>query len=518
MSVHDFPHQVSAVVSRWTARFFTPLLRLGLDPMVHDGPPCCGENALHVAASYGNAPVVEALLAHTQSMAPAHATTPAMRSAAALHALRVRSRAGLTALGLAAARGRRETACLLWAREQQYAADVGVQTDAAAAADVPAEHRWTLEGCAGASSRPDAPAKGAHRAPEASAASASAAASAASGVAERDDDVQWGKGELPAELLGIALLPCGGSAHVVTEAAPEASATSATSATWPERWPERFLREFYAPGRPLLLRGAASDWPMRRAWARPQLLAQHGMLRFAPAAVPFAASFGLAHSQPTRLRDFMGSLFAHDVDGATGRIGNQSSARNSGTDTALTYIFERSSAQGGAASGAVLGAATGGAATTAAAPPDAQNDAVSTLLAAARLPPMPSLLARPNSPFQPQPAQFYLGPAGAGAPMHYHGDAFNVLAHGRKRWWLFPPDAANFSTVPASQWVREAVPDLCGRCERRELELRHCPLTLTQEAGDLLFVPRDWGHAVLNLQPAVGYAVEFDSPWSRSST
>eukprot|EP00900_Chrysochromulina_parva_P020258 jgi/Chrpa1/2866/Chrysochromulina_OHIO_Genome00002084-RA len=111
---------VSAVVSRWTARFFTPLLRLGLDPMVHDGPPCCGENALHVAASYGNAPVVEALLAHTQSMAPAHATTPAIRSAAALHALRVRSRAGLTALGLAAARGRRETACLLWAREQQY--------------------------------------------------------------------------------------------------------------------------------------------------------------------------------------------------------------------------------------------------------------------------------------------------------------------------------------------------------------------------------------------------------------
>ena len=129
MSVHDFPHQVSAVVSRWTARFFTPLLRLGLDPMVHDGPPCCGENALHVAASYGNAPVVEALLAHTQSMAPAHATTPAMRSAAALHALRVRSRAGLTALGLAAARGRRETACLLWAREQQYAA-VRSSTDA----------------------------------------------------------------------------------------------------------------------------------------------------------------------------------------------------------------------------------------------------------------------------------------------------------------------------------------------------------------------------------------------------
>ena len=511
MSVHDFPHQVSAVVSRWTARFFTPLLRLGLDPMVHDGPPCCGENALHVAASYGNAAVVEALVAHAQSKAPA----PAMRSAAALQALRVRSRAGLTALGLAAARGRRETACLLWAREQQYAADVGVQTDVATA-PVPTEHRWTLEGCAhhGASSRSDAPAKGTHRAPAAVA--AAVAAAAASGVAERDDDDQWGQGELSGELLGIALLPCGGSANMVTEAAAEASAASATSAA-SAAWPERFLREFYAPGRPLLLRGAALDWPMRRAWARQQLVVQHGMLRFTPAAVPFAASFGLAHShsQSTRLRDFVGSLFADGVNadgvnGATGRTGNQSGASNSGTDTAPMYIFERSSAQGGAAAG--------GAATSAAAPPDAQHDAIGTLLAAARLPPMPALLARPKSPFQPQPAQFYLGPAGAGAPVHYHGDAFNVLAHGRKRWWLFPPETTNYSTVPASQWVREAVPDLCGRCERRELELRHCPLTLTQEAGDLLFVPRDWGHAVLNLQPAVGYAVEFDSPWSRSST
>lgn len=44
----------------------------------------------------------------------------------------------------------------------------------------------------------------------------------------------------------------------------------------------------------------------------------------------------------------------------------------------------------------------------------------------------------------------------------------------------------------------------------------HCPLQVTQEAGDLLFVPREWGHAVLNVQPSVGVAIEFDSVWSRS--
>ena len=131
---------------------------------------------------------------------------------------------------------------------------------------------------------------------------------------------------------------------------------------------------------------------------------------------------------------------------------------------------------------------------------------------------MPPQLATPSAPFQVHPAQFYLGAAGSGAPLHFHGDAFNVLVHGRKQWWLFPPDAGNYSAMPAMQWVSEVLPGLCKRCEQRELPERACPLVVTQEAGDLLFVPRDWAHATLNLQPSVGYAIEFDSPYSRSST
>ena len=45
-----------------------------------------------------------------------------------------------------------------------------------------------------------------------------------------------------------------------------------------------------------------------------------------------------------------------------------------------------------------------------------------------------------------------------------------------------------------------------------------CPLMVTQRSSDLLFVPRDWTHATLNTRPSVGYATEFDSPHSRSST
>merc|ERR1711879_922805 len=43
------------------------------------------------------------------------------------------------------------------------------------------------------------------------------------------------------------------------------------------------------------------------------------------------------------------------------------------------------------------------------------------------------------------PAQFYLGPAGSGAPMHYHNMAVNVVAFGRKRWFLYPPGDSRYS-------------------------------------------------------------------------
>lgn len=38
--------------------------------------------------------------------------------------------------------------------------------------------------------------------------------------------------------------------------------------------------------------------------------------------------------------------------------------------------------------------------------------------------------------------QFYLGPAGSGAPMHFHRGAWNALIHGRKHWLVQPPAVA----------------------------------------------------------------------------
>lgn len=35
-------------------------------------------------------------------------------------------------------------------------------------------------------------------------------------------------------------------------------------------------------------------------------------------------------------------------------------------------------------------------------------------------------------------------------------------------------------------------------------------LQCMQEAGDIIYIPRLWGHAVLNVQESVGFAIEFE--------
>lgn len=45
------------------------------------------------------------------------------------------------------------------------------------------------------------------------------------------------------------------------------------------------------------------------------------------------------------------------------------------------------------------------------------------------------------------------------------------------------------------------------------LPAERAPLTCVQEAGDVMFVPRAWGHGVLNLATTVGYALEFPTLW-----
>jgi hypothetical protein len=95
--------------------------------------------------------------------------------------------------------------------------------------------------------------------------------------------------------------------------------------------------------------------------------------------------------------------------------------------------------------------------------------------------------------------QFSLGAALSGTPLHWHNDAINHLVRGRKLWTLQAPPHATYSRVHAQLEVTMPVGD--GDA-----------LRCVQEAGDVIFVPDSWGHAVLNLDESAAYASTFYGP------
>ena len=101
--------------------------------------------------------------------------------------------------------------------------------------------------------------------------------------------------------------------------------------------------------------------------------------------------------------------------------------------------------------------------------------------------------------------QLYVGRAGTGSPMHWHGAALNALAHGAKRWLLLPPTRAVYSREPARELF--AAHDANATRGRGDAAI-DAALECEQRAGDILYVPSNWGHAVLNLEPSVGLAIE----------
>ena len=134
--------------------------------------------------------------------------------------------------------------------------------------------------------------------------------------------------------------------------------------------------------------------------------------------------------------------------------------------------------------------------------------------------------------------QLYFGPARSGAPAHWHTDAVNALVSGAKRWLLWGPRDAPYSRVPAA----EAYPRWEALRQRRRGRVAAAadpsdgddetwgiggsgdgplptPLACTQQPGDVMYVPRGWGHLVWNERPSAGYARHFRrtaASWQRS--
>jgi hypothetical protein len=94
--------------------------------------------------------------------------------------------------------------------------------------------------------------------------------------------------------------------------------------------------------------------------------------------------------------------------------------------------------------------------------------------------------------------QFILGPRDSGAPPHFHGSAYNALVYGQKKWFIWKPEDSFFSFQHIKKWLSEPY----------SLPQISTSIQCVQHSGDIIFIPENWGHAVINKQPSIAVAAE----------
>ena len=101
---------------------------------------------------------------------------------------------------------------------------------------------------------------------------------------------------------------------------------------------------------------------------------------------------------------------------------------------------------------------------------------------------------------------FFLGAPGSGVGFHRHGEAWNAVVFGRKRWFLYPPTTQSSLLgidfdldLDGLGWYRRYLPLLEGT--------PLAPLECITGPGEVLYLPGDWYHATLNVADTIGIAV-----------
>jgi hypothetical protein len=100
-----------------------------------------------------------------------------------------------------------------------------------------------------------------------------------------------------------------------------------------------------------------------------------------------------------------------------------------------------------------------------------------------------------------------VGPARSGSTFHLDPNAtsaWNGVVRGAKRWALYPPGAPPPGVRPSADGADVAAPVSVAEWYLSFYDVRAAggaaPLECTLRAGELLFVPRGWWHAALNLE------------------
>ncbi|XP_025241774.1 jmjC domain-containing protein 4 isoform X2 [Theropithecus gelada] len=101
----------------------------------------------------------------------------------------------------------------------------------------------------------------------------------------------------------------------------------------------------------------------------------------------------------------------------------------------------------------------------------------------------------------------YAGPAGSWSPFHadiFRSFSWSVNVCGRKKWLLFPPGQEEALRDRHGNLPYDVTsPALCDTHLHPRSQLAGPPLEITQEAGEMVFVPSGWHHQVHNLDDTI---------------
>jgi len=242
------------------------------------------------------------------------------------------------------------------------------------------------------------------------------------------------------------------------------------------RDPIAFIERYLRGAQPVIIRGLLHAdpalAPATRAFGKAALLERLGETVWEVGEIPYEARYQVNGSEPMTLREFV----EKHLDGCSATAATDAdTAANADTtvDCAPRYVFDVHFWRG-----------------------DVQVSVKKLKLVS-----LPSWATAARVRPASHGVQFFLGPANSGAPMHFHGAAYNLLVHGRKRWLLTPPGHSTFSMLPARKWLSTRLPQL----RARNASVFECE----QHAGDMLVLPDLWGHLTINMETSVGVAQEF---------
>ena len=271
------------------------------------------------------------------------------------------------------------------------------------------------------------------------------------------------------------------------------------------RDPTTFIERFLRGAQPVIIRGLLhadpSLAPAARAFGKAALLERLGETVWEVGEIPYEARYQVNRSEPMKLRAYV----EKHLDGCSAIHKHLDGC--SAIEKHLDGCSATAAADADTAANADTAAGAADTDTTVDCAPRYVFDVnfwrgdVQVSVKKLKLVSLPSWATAAGVRPASHGVQFFMGPANSGAPMHFHGAAYNLLVHGRKRWLLTPPGHSTFSMLPARKWLSTRLPQL----RARNASVFECE----QHAGDMLVLPDLWGHLTINMEISVGVAQEF---------